>query len=212
VIARLDNRGEWNTILGGATILKYHLPRREWSAPSAIGTAGFGFGGQGGTEITDFLIVVSIVFTNYSSHWFWDIYLVLNLLLGLSQIRYGIWYQGRCSDMGGGWLFSDSTRYTNTGLVLFFSSHQTPQCPWTSLSMLSVRSKRYVQLTRQSPAPLGKSLFIGASRTLVLVCPIQILCSFVSWCLGRCLIETWGSDLCSCVGSALENVFDFREL
>jgi hypothetical protein len=30
-----------------------------WSAPSAIGTAGMGFGGQAGAEVTDFLFVLS---------------------------------------------------------------------------------------------------------------------------------------------------------
>lgn len=30
-----------------------------WSAPSAIGTAGVGFGGQAGAEMTDFLIVLN---------------------------------------------------------------------------------------------------------------------------------------------------------
>ena len=30
-----------------------------WSAPSAIGTAGLGLGGQVGAEITDFLIVLN---------------------------------------------------------------------------------------------------------------------------------------------------------
>ena len=30
-----------------------------WSAPSAIGTAGLGVGGQAGAEMTDFLIVLN---------------------------------------------------------------------------------------------------------------------------------------------------------
>jgi len=30
-----------------------------WSAPSAIGTAGLGLGGQAGAEMTDFLIVLN---------------------------------------------------------------------------------------------------------------------------------------------------------
>jgi lipid-binding SYLF domain-containing protein len=30
-----------------------------WSAPSAIGTAGLGVGGQAGAEVTDFLIVLN---------------------------------------------------------------------------------------------------------------------------------------------------------
>lgn len=33
------------------------FPFPDWSAPSAIGTAGVGFGGQAGAEVTDFLIV-----------------------------------------------------------------------------------------------------------------------------------------------------------
>lgn len=31
-----------------------------WSAPSAIGLGGFGFGGQLGAEVTDFLIVLNV--------------------------------------------------------------------------------------------------------------------------------------------------------
>jgi len=31
----------------------------EWTAPSAIGTAGIGFGGQAGAEVTDFLVVLN---------------------------------------------------------------------------------------------------------------------------------------------------------
>lgn len=30
-----------------------------WSAPSAIGTAGLGVGGQAGAEMTDFLVVLN---------------------------------------------------------------------------------------------------------------------------------------------------------
>lgn len=30
-----------------------------WSAPSAIGTAGLGVGGQAGAELTDFLVVLN---------------------------------------------------------------------------------------------------------------------------------------------------------
>ncbi|KXN81111.1 hypothetical protein AN958_06065 [Leucoagaricus sp. SymC.cos] len=44
VIAKMDN---------GSNIYQ------EWSAPSAIGTAGVGFGGQAGAEVTDFLVVLN---------------------------------------------------------------------------------------------------------------------------------------------------------
>jgi len=37
-------------------MLKYLI---AWSAPSAIGTAGLGVGGQAGAEVTDFLIVLN---------------------------------------------------------------------------------------------------------------------------------------------------------
>lgn len=47
-------------------MILYFLPdntdmplRSEWTAPSAIGTAGIGFGGQAGAEVTDFLVVLN---------------------------------------------------------------------------------------------------------------------------------------------------------
>jgi SH3 domain-containing YSC84-like protein 1 len=39
----------------------------DWSAPSAIGTAGLGFGGQAGVEMTDFLIVLNSASVSHSS-------------------------------------------------------------------------------------------------------------------------------------------------
>lgn len=44
---------------GGSGIVIAKLDDGSWSAPSAIGTAGFGFGGQMGAEVTDFLIVLN---------------------------------------------------------------------------------------------------------------------------------------------------------
>lgn len=44
---------------GGSGIVIARLPDGTWSAPSAIGTAGVGFGGQAGAEITEFLLVLS---------------------------------------------------------------------------------------------------------------------------------------------------------
>lgn len=44
---------------GGSGIVIAKLEDGSWSAPSAIGTAGFGFGGQMGAEVTDFLIVLN---------------------------------------------------------------------------------------------------------------------------------------------------------
>lgn len=35
------------------------LRQKAWSAPSAIGTAGLGVGGQAGAEMTDFLVVLN---------------------------------------------------------------------------------------------------------------------------------------------------------
>lgn len=40
----------------GSGIVIARLPDGTWSAPTAIGTAGVGFGGQAGAEVTDFLI------------------------------------------------------------------------------------------------------------------------------------------------------------
>ena len=56
VIARLDN-GSTCTVLPST-----YMPSDTssgWSAPSAIGTAGVGFGSQAGAEVTDFLIVLN---------------------------------------------------------------------------------------------------------------------------------------------------------
>ncbi|KAL6303318.1 hypothetical protein BKA93DRAFT_789148 [Sparassis latifolia] len=44
---------------GGAGLVIARLEDGSWSAPSAIGTAGVGFGGQAGAEMTDFLIVLN---------------------------------------------------------------------------------------------------------------------------------------------------------
>lgn len=44
---------------GGSGIVIAKLDDGSWSAPSAIGTAGFGFGGQMGAEVTDFLVVLN---------------------------------------------------------------------------------------------------------------------------------------------------------
>ncbi|KAF8832676.1 hypothetical protein HHX47_DHR1002026 [Lentinula edodes] len=46
-----------NVIRSGIVIAK--LPDGTWSAPSAIGTAGLGVGGQLGAEMTDFLVVLN---------------------------------------------------------------------------------------------------------------------------------------------------------
>ncbi|KAF8592004.1 DUF500-domain-containing protein [Ramaria rubella] len=43
----------------GSGIVIAKLPDGSWSAPSAIGTAGMGFGSQAGAEVTDFLIVLN---------------------------------------------------------------------------------------------------------------------------------------------------------
>ncbi|KAI8614012.1 hypothetical protein BC830DRAFT_1129333 [Chytriomyces sp. MP71] len=44
---------------GGSGIVVARLDDGSWSAPSAIGTAGFGAGGQIGVEITDFVIILN---------------------------------------------------------------------------------------------------------------------------------------------------------
>ncbi|KAJ3546373.1 hypothetical protein NM688_g5520 [Phlebia brevispora] len=44
---------------GGSGIVIARLPDGTWSAPSAIGTAGVGFGGQAGAEMTDFLVTLN---------------------------------------------------------------------------------------------------------------------------------------------------------
>lgn len=43
----------------GAGVVVARLEDGSWSAPSAIGTGGMGFGGQIGAEITDFVIVLN---------------------------------------------------------------------------------------------------------------------------------------------------------
>ncbi|PFH54751.1 hypothetical protein AMATHDRAFT_38017 [Amanita thiersii Skay4041] len=43
----------------GSGIVIARLPNGSWSAPSAIGTAGVGVGGQAGAEMTDFLVVLN---------------------------------------------------------------------------------------------------------------------------------------------------------
>ncbi|KAJ3109706.1 hypothetical protein HDU97_003136 [Phlyctochytrium planicorne] len=44
---------------GGAGLVVARLDDGSWSAPSAIGTAGFGAGGQIGIEVTDFVIILN---------------------------------------------------------------------------------------------------------------------------------------------------------
>ncbi|KAJ3329189.1 hypothetical protein HDU76_008442 [Blyttiomyces sp. JEL0837] len=44
---------------GGAGLVVAKLDDGSWSAPSAIGTAGFGAGGQIGIELTDFVIILN---------------------------------------------------------------------------------------------------------------------------------------------------------
>jgi len=43
----------------GSGVVIARLDDGKWSAPSAIGTAGVGFGGQAGAEVTDFLVVLN---------------------------------------------------------------------------------------------------------------------------------------------------------
>ncbi|KAG8799882.1 hypothetical protein FRC16_004192, partial [Serendipita sp. 398] len=43
----------------GSGLVIARLDDDTWSAPSAIGTAGMGFGGQAGAEVTDFLFVLN---------------------------------------------------------------------------------------------------------------------------------------------------------
>ena len=45
-----------------------------WSAPSAIGTAGLGLGGQAGAEMTDFLVVLN---SRSVSPWFFCMWISL---------------------------------------------------------------------------------------------------------------------------------------
>lgn len=43
----------------GSGVVIAKLPDGTWSAPTAIGTAGVGFGGQAGAELTDFCIILN---------------------------------------------------------------------------------------------------------------------------------------------------------
>ncbi|CAH7669078.1 hypothetical protein BY996DRAFT_4592463 [Phakopsora pachyrhizi] len=44
---------------GGTGLVIARLPTGQWSAPSAIGTGGMGFGGQAGAEVTEFVLVLN---------------------------------------------------------------------------------------------------------------------------------------------------------
>ncbi|GJJ09572.1 hypothetical protein Clacol_003795 [Clathrus columnatus] len=46
-------------LTAGSGVVVAKLPDGRWTAPSAIGTAGMGLGGQAGAEVTDFLIVLN---------------------------------------------------------------------------------------------------------------------------------------------------------
>lgn len=56
VIAKLDDGSKHDTHIFRIFIINFCA---AWSAPSAIGTAGVGFGGQAGAEVTDFLVVLN---------------------------------------------------------------------------------------------------------------------------------------------------------
>lgn len=58
VIAKLDNGSKFSPKSHSIPLYQRFLPL-GWSAPSAIGTAGVGFGGQVGAEVTDFLVVLN---------------------------------------------------------------------------------------------------------------------------------------------------------
>jgi lipid-binding SYLF domain-containing protein len=66
VIARTQDGCEWRRrsgnvafmVMGESLVLMSLSP--AWSPPSAIGLGGFGFGGQAGAEVTDFLIVLNV--------------------------------------------------------------------------------------------------------------------------------------------------------
>ncbi|KAA8893542.1 hypothetical protein FN846DRAFT_978420 [Sphaerosporella brunnea] len=47
------------TVRGGSGLVIARRPDGSWSAPSAIGTAGAGFGGQLGAELTDFVFILN---------------------------------------------------------------------------------------------------------------------------------------------------------
>lgn len=59
VIARLENGCERSPFTSGLKQYRSSDTHTAWSAPSAIGTAGVGLGGQAGAEMTDFLIVLN---------------------------------------------------------------------------------------------------------------------------------------------------------
>ncbi|KAI8872118.1 DUF500-domain-containing protein [Ramicandelaber brevisporus] len=50
----------WSGRVGSGLVIA-RLPNGEWSAPSSIATAGVGFGGQIGGELTDFVIILNSV-------------------------------------------------------------------------------------------------------------------------------------------------------
>ena len=56
VVAKLEDGSEWHHHCHKASVLN---ASPAWSAPSAIGTAGLGVGGQAGAEMTDFLVVLN---------------------------------------------------------------------------------------------------------------------------------------------------------
>ncbi|QIX01987.1 hypothetical protein AMS68_007504 [Peltaster fructicola] len=51
--------GFLGSLRGGSGIVVARLPDGSWSAPSAIGTVGGGFGGQIGFELTDFVFILN---------------------------------------------------------------------------------------------------------------------------------------------------------
>jgi lipid-binding SYLF domain-containing protein len=59
VIAKLENGCGYTLIFMSKSSIWRSRRFTAWSAPSAIGTAGLGLGGQIGAEITDFLIVLN---------------------------------------------------------------------------------------------------------------------------------------------------------
>jgi lipid-binding SYLF domain-containing protein len=56
VIAKLDDGSECRASSASVLADPHNI---AWSAPSAIGTAGLGVGGQAGAEMTDFLVVLN---------------------------------------------------------------------------------------------------------------------------------------------------------
>lgn len=47
------------SVRAGTGLVIARLPSGDWSAPSAIGTGGMGFGGQAGAEVTEFILVLN---------------------------------------------------------------------------------------------------------------------------------------------------------